>query len=288
MSGSANITQLLISYAETVVEDVVNVTGRAFGGVQGAIEQDAIAFLNATNAIKDDIENITQTAYNEVKDKIQAILNNTLTADIINEVQRAFNNTQDILEKEIAAISNATLSLKAQVENITETAFADIRKAVENNTIVEDLGGRDEIVNVTETVLDWFNATLESKITELENEFQVDHYAFPTLDVDFNMPLLPSLPAVSLEFQLDGVELYMALDVVLTEGATYTLPLYTSETPLGVNLGQYGTAGVVVSIDLILDIPTQIDISSGFHLKLDDGVAFNIEMFAQNVSSVTL
>jgi hypothetical protein len=81
----------------------------------------------------------------------------------------------------------------------------------------------------------------------------------------------------------------MQLDTTLSSGATYTINLFQSETPIGFAAGgEELLVGVVFSVDLILGVEVMIDISSGFHILLDDGLAVNILMFGKDVSSVTL
>jgi hypothetical protein len=84
------------------------------------------------------------------------------------------------------------------------------------------------------------------------------------------------------------MELYMEIDTTLSGGATYTLNLYTSETAIGFTVGEDLLIGVIFSVDLILSVESEIDISSGFHIQLNDGVAIDIPMFDRNVSSITL
>jgi hypothetical protein len=105
--------------------------------------------------------------------------------------------------------------------------------------------------------------------------------------VDFNFKV-PEIPACDLSFQFDGMELYMEIDTTLSSGATYTLNLYTSKTPLGFAVGEDLLIGVVFSVDLILSVESEIDISTGFHIQLHDGIEINIPIFDQNVSSIIL
>ncbi|KAK0715929.1 hypothetical protein B0H67DRAFT_489159, partial [Lasiosphaeris hirsuta] len=146
-----------------------------------------------------------------------------------------------------------------------------------------------EVLNVTEVVFDAVGDTVLNFLADVVTleAFEDGHdIEFPTLDVDFDLDLKP-LPGVSVKFQFeDGFELYMLLNTKLGAGATYTLNLYGSKSPLGVAIGSDITAGVAVVIDLILDVGTAIDMSSGFHLKLDKGVGFELNMFSQNVSNV--
>jgi hypothetical protein len=80
----------------------------------------------------------------------------------------------------------------------------------------------------------------------------------------------------------------MLLDTTLSAGATYTLNLYTSETPIGFAISNNLWLGVIFAIDLILDVNAEIDMSSGFHIKLDDGAALDINMFDTEVANIAL
>jgi len=110
---------------------------------------------------------------------------------------------------------------------------------------------------------------------------------FPPLQIDFDLDV-PDIPQCELNFQFDGMELYMEIDTTLSSGATYTLNLYTSKTPIGFAVAEELLVGVVFSVDLILSVESEVDISSGFHILLNDGVAIAIPMFDQNISSITL
>jgi len=57
---------------------------------------------------------------------------------------------------------------------------------------------------------------------------------------------------------------------------------------MGIAVGSDITAGVACVIDLVLDVETVLDITSGFHLKLDKGVRMELRMFGLNVSWIDL
>lgn len=138
----------------------------------------------------------------------------------------------------------------------------------------------DTLKNFTEEVAE----TLAEDITQLEiNDFP----AFPTLDVDFNMQNISNFEGAKVVFEFDALELYLDLDIVLSAGATYTLTIFSSETPAGFAVPGL-EAGAVFSIDLILIAEAEIELGSGIHMKLDDGLIFDLEMFDGPVSSVTV
>ncbi len=121
----------------------------------------------------------------------------------------------------------------------------------------------------------------------LTDRIHLSDFDFGPLDTDFDVEI-PNIPSADLSFQFDGMELYMDIDTTLSSGATYTLNLYTSKTPIGFGVAEDLLIGVVFSVDLILSVESDVDISSGFHIQLHDGVMINIPMFDHNVSSITL
>ena len=78
------------------------------------------------------------------------------------------------------------------------------------------------------------------------------------------------------------------LDIILATGATYSLNLFTSETAAGISVPGVVTAGVVFSVDLILIATAEVDIGSGIHIKFDDPLTFDMELFSSNLSSIDL
>ncbi|EED13272.1 conserved hypothetical protein [Talaromyces stipitatus ATCC 10500] len=155
----------------------------------------------------------------------------------------------------------AVNTVKSELRNVTDTAFHQFEQYVEE--VAKDIS--KEIITLNATTLpDW-----------------------PTLDVNLDLNNATGLPGAHIHFEFDNLELYLDLGIKLSAGATYTLNLYTSETPAGISVPGL-KMGAVFSVDLILISDTEIDIGSGIHIKLDDGVAFDLEMFNRNVSRVTI
>lgn len=122
----------------------------------------------------------------------------------------------------------------------------------------------------------------------LSDGIQASDFALPPVpNLGFQIDI-PDIPEAILSFQFDDLELYVQLNTVFSGDVTYNLNLYTSKTPIGLSIGDEVTAGVVFTVDLILSAGAEVDISSGFHIKLDDGVAFDIALFGQNVTDTTL
>ncbi|KAH0846784.1 hypothetical protein AYO21_07851 [Fonsecaea monophora] len=107
-------------------------------------------------------------------------------------------------------------------------------------------------------------------------------------EIDFNVEL-PSFPDFDyrLQFNFDNLELYMKLDTILSVASTYTINLYTSQSPAGVSLGDSLEIGAFFTVDLILTAAAEVDISSGVHIKVD-GADISLQMFNRSVQSITI
>ena len=145
-----------------------------------------------------------------------------------------------------------------------------------------------EISNITTSAINYAKAFVKNTTSSiLTNGLSIDDFDFPPLAIDFDVKV-PEIPACDLSFQFDGLELYMEIDTILSGGATYSLNLFRSKTPIGFAVANDVLLGVVFSVDLILSVDSEVDISTGFHIQLHDGVAINTPMFNEDVSSITL
>ncbi|KAI8947549.1 hypothetical protein F4801DRAFT_498796 [Xylaria longipes] len=165
-----------------------------------------------------------------------------------------------------------------------ELGFAsdfNIAQAIKNFT--EDVG--EEIENVTKTAFNYLEDEVLGGWANLTDHANFSDIDFPPLNISFNVDV-PDIPECRLHFQFDDLELYMLLDTVISAGMTYTLNLYSSNTPIGFSIDSETFVGVIVSIDLILGVDADIDISSGLHIKVDDGMALDLSLFSQNISNV--
>ena len=98
---------------------------------------------------------------------------------------------------------------------------------------------------------------------------------------------MDAFPGTILEFQFDGVEIFVELDIILGSNLSYKLNLFKS-TQLGIELDEDLFLGLVFSIDLFLSVDSEITITSGFHLLLEDGVLIRLALFAKEASDTKL
>lgn len=151
----------------------------------------------------------------------------------------------------------------------------------------------DSILNVTETTFDTIESSavdyVENALDELfkADDFDFDDFQPPTMsNVTFDLQI-QEIPQAVLQLQFDGLEFYVQLDTTLDVEATHTINLFTPQTPLAITVPGLDV-GVWFTVDLILSADAEIDMSSGFHVKLDDGVKIDIAMFAKNASGIIL
>ncbi|CRG83837.1 hypothetical protein PISL3812_01193 [Talaromyces islandicus] len=189
--------------------------------------------------------------------------------------------------------ANGTVDTDASIAIICSTCYIN-GSARGSLTISDDFNltraihrVENEVENATKSALNTLGNYAETVVKDIST-FQLSEIpAWPTLDVDFNLANLSSLPSVNGRFEFDGLELYLDLELQMSAGATYTLKLFTSETEAGFSVPNL-EVGAVFSVTLILMSKAEIDISSGIHVKLDDGLALDLELFNKNASGITL
>ncbi|KAK7744050.1 hypothetical protein SLS62_010351 [Diatrype stigma] len=81
----------------------------------------------------------------------------------------------------------------------------------------------------------------------------------------------------NLSLVFNGVGAFIDVDVVTTQKGGFALPLFTSQSPLGV-AGPNFQIGVVFSVEIALGITGEIDINSGFQLSIPDGSSFTMPL----------
>ncbi|KAH8898744.1 hypothetical protein GQ53DRAFT_836804 [Thozetella sp. PMI_491] len=280
VNGSTDLLESFVDYGKNATSSVEKIVTEALGPLESSLTKGAQDLLNATNAV----ETLVHDAIADAVDEIVVVFD--INTDLFRSaISKAFGIAEDFIKQETAKVDGLITNLKDEIENVTENAFLEFKSDLDSSIKnIPGLGGLvDKVENITETAVDFVKNGLEKGMKKIAEGLNIGSYGFPTLNVDFNLPSLPSMPAVGLHFELDGLELYMDLDLILSASATYSLPLFRSESEIGVG-NQAGFAGVVLAIDLLLDVHAEIDISSGFHLKMDDTVNIDLELFSKEIS----
>lgn len=124
-----------------------------------------------------------------------------------------------------------------------------------------------------------------------ESVFEDEAFVYPTWNFSLEVDI-PPVSDTSLKFSFDGLEIYMEVDTIVSAGATYTIHMFNSardlpEGMIGLYLTEKLNLGLALTVDLIFSVSADMDVSSGFHLLLDDGFAVDIELFGNDVSDIT-
>lgn len=100
---------------------------------------------------------------------------------------------------------------------------------------------------------------------------------------------MTDIPETTIQLKFDGLELYMLLDVALSAEKTWTIPLYPKSwyQPAGFAVGGQ-EIGIVIALDLILELDSEADLSTGVHIAFDDGLSMELAMFGSDVSTINL
>lgn len=194
---------------------------------------------------------------------------------------------------------NATIKLSEDIEIVCKSCYVLGSAHVKLTS-----HGKFNATQLTESTVDAFNSTfreiknytkaLAQEIEGFLNESvdavthlslgNLEGFDLPAPQIDFNLDL-SAVPDTNLRVEFQDVDVYAELGIILSSDLTYTLNLYSSKE-LGVQVGSV-FVGVVVNFDLILSTETEVDLSAGFHMKLDS-VLLDLAMFADEASHIDL
>lgn len=141
----------------------------------------------------------------------------------------------------------------------------------------------DVIGNLTSEIVDAFE---EEANDFAHGNFSIFEGNIPT--ISFPDVYVSPIPECLLQFQFDRLELYAALDTILSGIVTYTLSLFKSKSPIGINADDEFEIGVSCMVELTLSVSAEVDIKSCFHILLKDGVTINLPMFSEKIHDITL
>lgn len=277
--GDGDVVDLFIDYQNSINETINDITTKALGPVKNGLTQGTEKFVNVTTVFQDQINSITEEALN----KSMEFVNSKIFGVVERTVEEVFDRVKDYLNEKITGLKPTATNFQAEIENIANKAVEETKEFFNRFDILPWDNLDKSFNDFADDLLGVFKKGFEKVSSELEEAFPLDVLQFPTIDIDFNLPDIDPIPDLTLSFALDDLELYLDLEVTLTAEATYTLPLFRSQSSLGMALPD-AYAGAVVAIDLVLTSEAEVELQSGFHLKVDGSILLDIGMFAQNMS----
>ncbi|KAJ6144386.1 hypothetical protein N7470_008281 [Penicillium chermesinum] len=141
------------------------------------------------------------------------------------------------------------------------------------------------IDSVQQDVEEVVNSTWNQVEIWLEDEAKLEDEPFPDLHPDLNLGNIQGLPDAVAHFGFDSLELLLDLEMSFLNASTHTMTLF--ELPLIPFPIEGFHVGPVVALDLILVASSPLDIEGGIHLKIEDGLAFDMDLF-KSMSKLSL
>lgn len=166
-----------------------------------------------------------------------------------------------------------------------------------NNTIKDVREQILDLANETKKQIETFieekfdsPADLASYLSEASDNFEdgidVGDFLPPITNISYDLTI-PPIPDATLSFRFEDLDVYLELETVLDASATYTLPLFHSQTVAGISIGET-KIGATFTVDLILAVEGFLNMTSGLHIKVDDTVSLDIALFGDEVSGIDL
>ncbi|KAI9157967.1 hypothetical protein HJFPF1_05952 [Paramyrothecium foliicola] len=174
------------------------------------------------------------------------------------------------------------LEASAGVEIVCSRCYTK-GKATATLSLEGDFNTTQVMSEVEDSVSDTIDQ-IKEWVKDVEFDFKELEFDIPAPNITFDIDM-PALPGAVLEFKFEGIEMFVELEMTLGAGLSYSLNIYKS-TQLGIELAEDLFLGLVFSIDLMLSVDSEITITSGFHLLLDEGILLRLALFAKETSDV--
>ncbi|KJX94168.1 hypothetical protein TI39_contig4212g00001 [Zymoseptoria brevis] len=188
-------------------------------------------------------------------------------------------------------LAMAEIEIQSDSDNDT---FSDVLNDTVNNiidqvneTVTETFDALDAYFSNSHNRDDYVEGVAENI---LEDGFDLTDLLPPTIIVSsFDDELDLAIPPTTTTFRFEDLDLYLELETKLKASATYILKLMPpGANPVGIELPKNIKFGVTFSVDLILAIDGELDITGGLHVKVDDHVAMKLELFGDKVLNMSL
>lgn len=150
-------------------------------------------------------------------------------------------------------------------------------------TIVD--GVVDQFEDAVDNITDFATEYGKGVWRNLREDISLDAFDLPPLNLSLNLDI-PELPECRLRLGFEELEVFIDLRTTLSAGATYSLRLYTSTGQTGFEITDKLRLGVVFNLDLILSASGALDMSHGFHMRFDEGLFMELNLFAKDIANL--
>lgn len=181
------------------------------------------------------------------------------------------NIERDLDNADIAQIVDDTIDgVRLQIVDLVNKTKPQIEDFIDKN-----FGSPDDLTSYLIDTSDNF-----------EDGIEVGDFLPPIKDISYDLNIT-TIPNVTLSFRFEDLDVYLELETVLDASATYTLPLFHSQTVAGISIGDT-RIGATFTVDLILSVEGSLNMTSGLHIKVDVTVSLDIALFGDEVSGIDL
>lgn len=190
----------------------------------------------------------------------------------------------------LSTLASAEINIKSGSNDFSTALQTTVDRVTEkvNDTVIETLDALEAYFRDSYNWDDYLKLVYNNY--KQDNDLDITDLLPPNVNVSsFDDDLAAAIPDTTITFRFDDLDLYLELETILNASATYTLKLIPpGANPLGLDLPNNIKFGVVFSADLIVSIDSELDMTGGLHVKVDDHVAMQLELFGDKVSDMTL
>jgi len=101
----------------------------------------------------------------------------------------------------------------------------------------------------------------------------------------FENPVDAIVSAFDLDVKIsfEGVGGYFSFDIMASDQATYSIPIYQSASPVGVAVSEDVTLALVIIVDLVFSLSAEIDLSAGFDFSFPEGAYITVDPLSGDI-----
>lgn len=95
----------------------------------------------------------------------------------------------------------------------------------------------------------------------------------------FKNPVETIINAFDMDIKVDftGVGGHFEFGIIASDTVTYSVPIFTSETPAGIAISEDVSVGLILIIDLVFSLSAEVELDAGFEFSFPDGAYITVD-----------
>ncbi len=93
---------------------------------------------------------------------------------------------------------------------------------------------------------------------------------------------------MDIKVDFTGVGGHFELDITASDTVSYSIPIFTSDSPVGVAISEDVSVGLVLIIDLVFSLSAAIELDAGFEFSFPDGAYITVDPLGGHIVSSSL